>query len=165
MSAFRYEYPVKQMIVGLKFHARQSLAGFFARMLSSLAASGKIARPDLFVPVPLHPSRLAQRGFNQSLLIAKHLSGFLDVPVDNSSCRRVRPTPMQSGLPASARRRNLRGAFSVGHAQGELPAHVAIVDDVVTTGSTVTEMARCLADAGVQRIDVWCCARAARVPF
>ncbi|HKK15084.1 MAG TPA: ComF family protein [Gammaproteobacteria bacterium] len=160
ISVFRYEYPVNRLILDLKFHARLPLAGFFARMLALMASGSRIALPDVFLPVPLHGSRLAIRGFNQSRLVAGHLSALTGVPLDSHYCRRIRHTLTQSGLPASTRRRNLKGAFTVITESREAPRHVGIVDDVVTTGTTAGEMAKALTEAGVKQIDVWSCSRA-----
>lgn len=160
VCAFRYEYPVNHLIRDLKFNERLPLAGFLARMLVLMASANHVALPELFLPVPLHSARLAERGFNQSQLIAGHLSSLTGVPAHNRYCQRVRRTLMQSGLSAAARRRNLRGAFSITAKPAGFPGHVAIVDDVVTTGATAREMAKLLASAGIERIDVWSCCRA-----
>jgi ComF family protein len=107
--------------------------------------------------VPLHAQRLRERGYNQSLEIARAVSRELAVPVDPAACARVVPTAPQAGLEQKDRRRNVRGAFQV---VGSLPSsHVAILDDVVTTGSTVAELTRVLRKAGVARVDVWAVAR------
>lgn len=159
VSAFRYEYPVNHLIRDLKFYARLPISGFFARMLTLMASASRIGLPELFLPVPLHGSRLAERGFNQSQLVAKRLSALTGVPVDNHYCQRIRRTRMQSGLSAAARRRNLKGAFVITGGRRKAPVHVAIVDDVVTTGTTTRELAKALASKGVERIDVWSCCR------
>lgn len=124
------------------------MAGYFA---------GLATRPELLIPVPLHPQRYAERGFNQALELARPIARRLDVPMDWSNCVRMRATPHQTGQDARARRANLKGAFAV---SGTLQArHVAIVDDVVTTGATVSELARVLRRAGVERVEVWSAAR------
>lgn len=156
-SLFRYEEPVRHLLHAFKFGRRYACA----RLLGELLAA-RLARlpeyPQLIIPVPLHPKRYAERGFNQSLELARPLSRRLGVPLDSQHCRRVRFTPPQSQLSALQRRRNLRGAFQI---TGSIPAdYVAILDDIVTTGATVGEMARALKGAGVKRVDVWCCARA-----
>jgi ComF family protein len=114
-------------------------------------------RPDALVPVPLHPRRYRERGFNQSAEIALELSRRLAIPLHASLCTRIRHTPAQAGLSARQRRVNVRRAFQV--ADTGLPRHVAIVDDVVTTGTTVNELARTLRAAGVAYIQVWAVAR------
>jgi predicted amidophosphoribosyltransferase len=107
----------------------------------------------------MHRTRLRQRGYNQALEVAREVSKALRVPVDYKCCRRTRNTVPQTSLQGKLRQKNLRGAFDV---RGELPGHVAIVDDVVTTGATVRELARVMRWAGVERIEVWACARAGK---
>ena len=113
--------------------------------------------PARLVPVPLHRNRLRRRGYNQAVELARPLGRALGLPVAPRLCRRQRPTPAQAELTGSDRRRNVRGAFAVA---APVPRHVAIVDDVVTTGSTVGELARVLRRAGAERVEVWAVARA-----
>ena len=113
--------------------------------------------PERLLPVPLHPARLRQRGYNQSLELARPLSRQLDIALDRSCFQRILNTPPQADLPRRQRLHNLRGAFRL--SPPPEARHVALVDDVVTTGSTVNELARLLLRAGVQRIDVWAVAR------
>ena len=118
----------------------------------------RAGKPDLILPVPLHKSRYRQRGFNQAIEIGRTVAGKLQIPLDLTSCKRHRDTPHQSQLSAKKRRKNLKNAFSVIkpiHAR-----HIAILDDVMTTGSTAHELAYVLKKAGVSRVDVWVCARA-----
>lgn len=112
---------------------------------------------DLLVPVPLHPHRLKQRGFNQALEIARPLSRELGISLSENACLRVRNTAPQQGLKVSIRKRNLKNAF-VGLSDVR-DQHVAIIDDVVTTGTTTNSVARALLDAGAKSCDVWCFAR------
>lgn len=112
--------------------------------------------PDALLPVPLHRYRLWRRGFNPARDIANRLGKALGLAVEDRLLQRQRPTPHQQGLSAAARRRNLRAAFTL---RGDVPASVALVDDVVTTGSTVAEISRLLKRRGVQRVEVWCLAR------
>ncbi|GAB6084074.1 ComF family protein [Desulfuromonas carbonis] len=113
---------------------------------------------QLLVPVPLHPSRLRQRCYNQSLLLARCLGRQFGLPVAAGLLRRTRATPSQQGLPAVVRRRNLKGAFALGEAPG--PCHILLVDDVMTTGSTARECARTLRAGGALRVEVAVVARA-----
>jgi ComF family protein len=156
-ALFRYEEPVRHVVQSLKFGARYPAA----RLLGGLLGEALRSRgdyPEAILPVPLHGSRYRERGFNQAREIARGVSGLLDIPVDASACRRVRATAAQAMLPAKERRRNLRRAFE---ASAPLPyRHVAILDDVVTTGTTVNEMARALRRAGAERVEVWACSRA-----
>ncbi len=152
---FLYEAPVHWMIGRFKFN-RQLVYG---RVLAQLIKDDwpDTALPDMIVPVPLHRERLRQRGFNQALELFRPLAQSLGIPIENRLCVRARPTSAQSGLDKQARRSNVRGAFKVkANCSGK---HVVIVDDVVTTGSTVGEMARVLKQAGAIRVGVWAVAR------
>jgi len=115
-------------------------------------------KPDCIVPVPLHFIREFQRGYNQAELIAKQLSYNLEIPLNRNLIKRIRHTPSQSSLSKKERQRNLRKAFVC--TQSEMPKFIALVDDVMTTGSTVEAITKILFGAGVKRVDVWCCARA-----
>lgn len=115
-----------------------------------------IPLPQAIVPIPLHSNRLRERGFNQSQLIAKHLTRKLDIPLLEHALLRIKDTPHQIGLKAVERRKNLKRAFTV---KQELPKHIALVDDVVTTGSTIQEASKQCLKHGVERIDVWCLAK------
>lgn len=116
--------------------------------------------PHYLLPVPLHPERLRERGYNQALELARPLSRILGIPIAHRLCTRRRATLAQTSLDGGERRRNLRGAFLP--SLGEMPRHVAIIDDVVTTGTTVEELARTLRLAGVEVVEVWACARAGK---
>src|SRR5262249_21777320 len=115
--------------------------------------------PDALIPIPLHPQRLRERGYNQALELARPLAREFGIDLRPDALVRQRATQAQSELDAAQRRRNLRGAFAV--APGvEVPAHVALIDDVMTTGTTLREAARTLLHAGALRVDVWALARA-----
>lgn len=116
-------------------------------------------RPQALVPVPLHRGRLRTRGYDQALELARALAQAGAPPVLADVLRRQRPTRAQSELGAKARRSNVHDAFVL-RAGAPLPAHVALIDDVMTTGATVSECARVLLAGGVQRVDVWTIARA-----
>src|SRR5438445_173292 len=118
---------------------------------------------DALIPVPLHAARLRERGYNQALELAKPLSREFGIALAPDLLRRTRATPAQANLDANARRRNLRGAFELNKStlvdNAALPAHIALVDDVMTTGATLRECARTLKRAGVARVDIWALAR------
>lgn len=157
VTLFHYEEPVRHLLHALKFGHRHACARLLGELLAARLAPLP-ERPQLIVPVPLHPKRYTERGFNQALELARPLSRHLGIPLDAHHCRRIRATPPQSQLTALQRRRNLRGAFQI---EGDISAqHVAILDDIVTTGATVGELARALKRAGVKKVEVWCCARA-----
>lgn len=158
-SPFVYAQPIEWMIARLKFNARLRLANVLADlMLQRLPVPA--AKPDCIMPVPLHNQRLRQRGFNQSVELAKPLARALNVPLDVSSCRRLRATPPQTGMSALQRRRNLRGAFDFQNRR--CYRYVVLFDDVMTTGATLNELAGLLKRNGVQRVEVWSLARAQR---
>ncbi len=156
-TAFRYEGPLPALISGLKFHQRLQLARVLGQCLALTIQRQRQTPPQLLIPVPLHPRRLRERGYNQAAEIARQAGRDLAIPIDESSCLRIRSTAPQAGLEKTQRRRNVRGVFAV----RRLPAakHVAIVDDVVTTGSTVNELTKVLLKAGVQRVDILAVAR------
>ena len=115
-------------------------------------------QPDLIIPVPLHNSRLRSRGYNQAWELAKHLSRISAIPTSHKVCRRIKKTPLQTGLKASERKRNLRQAFAITENVEDL--HVCIVDDVMTTGSTLEAIASVLKAAGAAHISGLVVARA-----
>lgn len=155
---FLYRPPVDRLITQLKFNLdpvpARVLAMLFARELQD-------GRPQLIVPMPLHPLRLRERGFNQCAEIARHLSPRVKVSLATSLLRRLRHTQAQSELTAAQRRVNVLGAFGVDR-RHPLPQHVALLDDVMTTGSTLAAAAQALKAAGVQRVHAWVAARAIR---
>jgi ComF family protein len=156
-APFIHQGAMRHLIAGLKFKADYKNA----RLLGALLAEGLAQTPqlpDCLIPVPLHKARYRQRGFNQSIEIAKATGKALHIPIDIDSCIRHRDTPHQTQLTAKQRRSNMKNAFST--RQPILAQHIAIVDDVMTTGSTVHELATVLKKAGVARVDVWVCARA-----
>ena len=157
-APLRYDAPLDRLIQRFKFNG--GLAD--GRLLATLLVDAVKARggepPELILPVPLHSSRLRQRGFNQSLELARPLAEALGVPLDFDLCRRTRATAVQSQLPAKERRANVRGAFAL---IGPLEArHVALVDDVLTTGHTAAEISRMLKRTGVETVEIWTLARA-----
>ena len=158
-APFRYGWPLDRLESRYKF-GKDLAAG---RVLSALWAREPrpIELPLLLLTVPLHRSRLRRRGYNQALELARPLARELGVPLRQDALRRVRHTAAQTELDAVSRRRNVRGAFVV-REEATLPAHVAILDDVMTTGATLTECARVLKRSGVARVDVWALARAPR---
>lgn len=157
LAAFRYEGAVAALVTGAKFHGRLNVARLLGECLADRVRELAPPRPDALVPVPLHAARQRARGYNQALEIARAVGRELALPVDGACCTRARATPPQAGLEQRARRRNVRGAFL---AAVPLPwSHVAIIDDVVTTGSTVAELSRVLRRAGAARVQVWAVAR------
>jgi ComF family protein len=162
--AMRYEPLADEMIKRLKYEG----AATHARVLGYLLAQAVRARgeplPKLLVPVPLHEARLRERGFNQSLAIARYAGQALGITFAGRAVSRIRDTPSQTGLGVEERHRNVRGAFAVSQPRALksliAAAHVAVVDDVTTTGSTLAEMKCLLLAAGVRQVDLWAVARA-----
>ncbi|SFS16427.1 comF family protein [Dyella sp. OK004] len=156
-APFRYGWPLDRLESRFKFGADlaagRTLSKLWAREFTSLE------KPDLILPVPLHPKRLRQRGYNQALELARPLAAAWHVPMRSDILQRERDTAAQTELDRAARRRNMRGAFSLS-ASIALPAHIALLDDVMTTGATLAECALRLKRAGVRRVDVWALARA-----
>ncbi|HEY0199574.1 MAG TPA: ComF family protein [Rhodanobacter sp.] len=155
-APFRYGWPLDRLESRYKFGA--DLAA--GRVLSVLwqREPCPIQLPQLLLTVPLHRQRQRQRGYNQALELARPLAHAFGVPLRHDLLQRVRVTDPQTELDALSRRRNVRGAFAL--RDGALPAHVAILDDVMTTGATLAECARLLRRSGVKRVDVWALARA-----
>jgi ComF family protein len=156
-APFRYAWPLDRLETRFKF-GRDLAAG---RVLVAMwqRESPPPTLPQLIIPVPLHRRRLRERGYNQSLEMAKPLARSLGIPCRHDLLRRIRHTDAQTGLDAAERRRNLRAAFALND-NIALPDHVAVLDDVFTTGVTLSECARVLKRAGVSRVDVWALARA-----
>jgi ComF family protein len=160
-SALVYEYPLDRIIAGAKFRQRldfaAALGGLLADYLCGPAGVLPDEFPDVIVPVPLHRRRLAARGFNQAAEIATPVAQRFGLPLRLDVCARVRHTIEQTLLTGHARRRNLVGAFI---ARRELEGlRVAIVDDVLTTGSTARAVATAIMAAGARSTQIWTVAR------
>ena len=156
-APFRYAWPLDRLEARFKFGGDLAAGRVLAHAWCALIAPSEL--PQAIVPVPLHRARLRSRGYNQSLELAKPLSKTLRVPLLRDVLQRTRATAAQSELTAVQRRRNVRGAFAA-HFDDDPPQHLAVLDDVFTTGATLAECARVLKRAGVKRVDVWALARA-----
>lgn len=157
-SAFAYGSPIDHLIQQFKYANRLDLGRVLGIAMAKQLGPKLKYLPDLLVPVPLHRSKLRQRGYNQALELAKWLSKQLGVAVDTVSTSRQRKTLAQTGLPYKERRHNIRNAFSM-VAEKLAGKHIALVDDVMTTGSTANELTRILLKSDVKRVDVWVLAR------
>ena len=158
MVAFAYTAPISTLVHWMKFEANLPAALTLGTLLAETVADSDLLLPDAILPVPLHRSRLRERGFNQALELARPVSRRLGRPLLSRACVRVQATRPQSSLKSQAdRRRNVTGAFRVCKPLMGL-GRVAIVDDVLTTGATVQELARTLRRAGVRQVVVWACA-------
>jgi ComF family protein len=157
LAPFTYQYPMNVILPRFKFHQDLAAGRVLAEVFSRVLETNDL--PQALIPVPLHLSRLRQRGFDQALELAKTLSSQLQIPVYANALKRIRATQAQSELDAKARQRNCRHAFITN--TNSIPPHIALVDDVMTTGATVRECASVLLKAGVKRVDVWVIARVA----
>ncbi len=164
LAPLRYAPPVDTLIRRLKFHASVADGRWLAAALALALQAGAAEDgwPDLLIPVPMHPRRRALRGFNHAAFLAQALVDALPtLRLDSRSLQRTRWTPAQARLDAHARRRNLIDALR--WRGPPPPPRVAVVDDVLTTGSTATAVTRTLREAGVQEVQIWTCARAGRL--
>ncbi len=153
-----YEGTLRSLIHLLKYDGMEPLARPLAARLAGLL--DQAGRVDLLVPVPLHRSRRRSRGFNQSELLAAELSRLSGRPAKAVVLRRERATESQTGLTHRQRRLNVQGAFAVRRPEAVAGQHVALVDDVITTGATAGACARALKQAGAARVVVLALARA-----
>lgn len=155
-----YDELARELVHQYKFDGRLGVGTLFAELIRERVVTENMTLPEALVPVPLHPRRLAERGFNQAMEMARLLGSSLGVAVDAGCVTRVVHRPAQSSLSTRYRRAaNMRGVFAV---VGE-PCydHVAVVDDVMTTGATVSTLGLALKMAGVKRVDLWVACRAA----
>lgn len=155
IAALAYVFPLDRLIPRLKYHSQLAIAPALGECLSRAAASAP--RPDRLIPMPLHASRIRERGFNHATEIARDVAKRLGLPLDTATAQRIRDTPPQMGLKHDARRRNMRGAFTCsGNIQGQ---HIALIDDVMTTGTSLDELAATLKRAGAREVTCWVVAR------
>jgi len=154
-----FKFPVNRLVHRFKFQRDLASGRILTDLLTEHLASGGVPEPAMVLPVPMHRLRLATRGLNPAYEIARRCSRALGLPLTAHGLQRCRNTRTQTGLDAGNRRRNLRGAFRWRESRLD-GLHVAMVDDVMTTGSTVSECARVLTRAGAESVSVWVLARA-----
>jgi ComF family protein len=159
-ALFTYTFPADALLQ----HYKYSHALYLSETLATLFSENLLNTTcDVIIPMPLHPTRLKERGFNQSLEVAKVVSTQMNIPVDSKSCIRIKNTAPQASLPLKERLKNMRGAFEIkqnliqNHLKGK---HIAIIDDVMTTGTSLNELAKTLKQAGAKQVDCWVIARA-----
>ena len=154
VAVWRYEFPVDRLIQALKYGRRLALADCFGEMLAARVAARHV---DAIVPMPLARRRLAERGFNQALEIGRHVARRTGIGLEPRLVERVHETAPQTDLQHDARAANVRGAFAC---VGDVEARtIAVVDDVMTTGASLDELARTLKRAGALRVENWVVAR------
>jgi ComF family protein len=159
---WQYGFPVDSLITRFKHNAKWPFGHLLADVLGQYLQhrfDEGLPRPDALLPVPLANKRLRQRGFNQAAMLARWLSESLDLPCEETVLRRVKDTDAQQSLDAKSRKRNLRNAFDLMPDAQVKNRHLALVDDVLTTGATAQALARLLMNAGAARVDVYCLAR------
>lgn len=154
-ALFNYAYPLAELLQRYKYRQALHIAQSFSSLM--LQRFTGTATFDRIIPMPLHPKRLAERGFNQSLEIARLLNKQLRSRLDTGSCQRIRLTPPQASLPLKARSRNMRGAFRCEQRlQGE---RILLIDDVMTTGASLHALASTVKAAGASHVECWVVAR------
>lgn len=156
-APLEYQGAARYLITQFKFHGRLSHGVPLSHHLLRAVRDGtRGVLPQALLPVPIHPQRLRERGYNQTVELARPLARALGIPLLSSALVRTRATPPQMTLPEAARAANVRGAFAV---RSAVPEHVALVDDVLTTGATAGELARLLKRHGCERVEIWCATR------
>lgn len=153
-AVYRYGFPLDVLIQHCKYGGAQELSDLFAEALAQRMNDRPL--PDLIVPMPLHGARLQERGFNQAQEIGRRLGIRLHLPCRHV-CHRVRDTPPQAGLDLKARQKNLRGAFACDASLAG--KRIALLDDVMTSGSSLNELAKAARRAGAVEISAWVVAR------
>lgn len=152
---YPFEEPLRSLLHQFKYHNGLYLGSFLCHLILKSVQDHQ-PMPQCLIPVPMHPQRVRLRGYNQAVILAKALAKKLQIPCDIKSCDKVIKTAAQASLDGEQRQKNLRHAFK----SRPLPfEHVAIIDDLLTSGRTANELARTLKKSGVRRVDVWCCAR------
>lgn len=159
-AVFSYVHPLDALVQAFKYGGNLALATLLGDALGQTAAALAAPRPDLIIPMPLTAQRLRERGFNQALELARRVSAATGIPVAAGICRKVVETRPQAALPWRERAKNVRGAYVCdADLQGR---KVAVIDDVMTTGATLNELAKNLKHAGAARVSGWVVARAPR---
>jgi len=162
-APYRYEGAILEAIHRFKYGSRDFLAQGLGPLLAGFVNQRfEAVESGLIMPIPLHPKRVQERGFNQSLLLARHVARALQMELDFLTLRRVRYTPPQASLARKERRQNVRGAFELIRPDRVKDRVVLLVDDVVTTGHTLDECARELRTAGAAKVFGFSLARAGR---
>ena len=159
-SPFLYKDFIQEAITQFKFNQKINYGKLLANLIGQSIEKENLEIPDVIIAVPLHKKRIKSRGFNQSLEIAKLLGKRFNTKVLLNAVKRVRETQAQMELPAKQRVRNVKNAFGLNNNKFDFKnKHVVIVDDVMTTGSTVNEVAKCVRYAGANKVGIWCVAR------
>jgi len=153
MALLRYQHPLDSMLQRYKYGQSLTMANTFATLLSASINT----QPDIIIPMPLHPQRLQERGFNQSLEIARLIAQQLNIRLEANVCKRIKLSPPQASLPLKQRVKNMKGAFSCTSRVDNL--RVALLDDVMTTGASLNALAKAVKSAGASHVECWVVAR------
>jgi ComF family protein len=161
VAPFRYAFPLDSLIPAFKYHRQYAFGRLMAELLTEALREEYRDQPTphCLIPMPLHHRRQARRGFNQATELARPVARALQLPLLSGALQRVRATESQQGLSAADRRSNLQGAFRCQAVASVEGRHVALLDDVVTTGASVRAASRTLLDAGAEQVSIWCIAR------
>lgn len=160
-ALFSYTFPTSAILQHYKYNNALFLSQTFGALFSGqLATNNQYKEIDLIIAMPLHADRIKERGFNQSLEIAKTMAKQLSIPLDKTSCMRIKNTAPQSNLPLKARLKNMRGAFQINMRNNIKGKRIAIVDDVMTTGEILNELAKILKKVGATHVECWVVAQA-----
>lgn len=156
--ALRYQDSAQQLLTQFKFHQHLPSGTILARMLAKKIQASYINQflPEIIIPTPIHTKRLRERGFNQSYFISQQLARVLNLPIDQTILTRIKNSRPQSSVDAKDRKKNVRGAFSL---QKHSYQHIAIVDDVITTGNTISELCQLVRSETQVKIHVWACCK------
>lgn len=157
LYAFYYDKPIRELILKIKFTHSLADVKLLGQLMTERLVTCIQDKPEVIIPVPLHPQRLRSRGFNQALELAKPLANALDCPISTAFIKRTKATQAQSSLRATERLANVQQAFTL--IQPIPYRHVALFDDVITTGATLGTLKHLLQAQGVERVDFYACAR------
>ncbi len=159
IAPFLYQGFIQSWVLDLKFHQRIRRATYLARLFTSQLATyySNHDLPSLIIPIPLHQKRLQQRGYNQAHCIAYHINRLTHIPTTSTVLKRHRSTQPQAQITLAERKKNVSHAFTC--TTTHLPRHIAVLDDVMTTGHTLNAACKTLKHSGAQRIDAWVIAR------
>jgi len=155
LAALQYRFPLTALLQAYKYGERLQLTGLFGQLLAEKVRYAPA--PDMVLAMPLHPSRLKERGFNQAAELARVVAKCLHLPLVLNACSRTRATPPQASLPLKDRAKNLRGAFAC--TPVVTGKRVAVVDDVMTSGASLNELAKTLKKSGAREVYCWVVAR------
>jgi ComF family protein len=153
---YLFEEPLRSLLHDFKYNQSLHLSKSIAKMMLQ-SIPQDIQMTECLIPVPIHPKRIRERGYNQAAELTKHLAKALKKPYELTLCAKIKNTAAQAGLSGKERLGNLHNAFAVKENKYK---HITLVDDLITTGSTANELAKIFKKQGAGHVSVWCCARA-----